>query len=123
MSYFAYLSGVKFETMKFEDSVKLAFVKMVTDVIKVDGKIHPDELKELDKLKEKIGFDEVFLREAKDLDYDDAIVTLYNMPHDQKKALVEILDEVAMADGSVHKKEMALIIDTFINIGIGEESD
>ncbi|WP_419213536.1 hypothetical protein ACNR9Q_05100 [Maribacter sp. X9] len=109
--------------MKFEDSVKLAFVKMIYDVIKVDGKIHPSELEVLDKLKKSIGFDEAFLNQAKELEYDDAIVTLYNMPHEQKKALAEILDEVAMSDGTVHKKEMTLIIDTFINIGIGEESE
>lgn len=96
---------------------------MVIEVIKADGKVHPNEVEVLDKLKKSIDFDDVFLNKAKELEYDDAIVTLYNMPHDHKKALAEILDEVAMADGSVHKKEMELIIDTFINIGIGEESE
>lgn len=96
---------------------------MVNEVIKADGKVHPNEVEVLEKLKKSIGFDDVFLQKAKELEYDDAIVTLYNMPHDHKKALAEILDEVAMADGSVHKKEMELIIDTFINIGIGEESE
>ena len=109
--------------MNFEDSVKLAFVKMIYEVIKVDGKIHPNELEALDKLKKSIGFDEAFLNKAKELEYDEAIVTLYNMPHEQKKDLAEILDQVAMSDGSVHRKEMTLIIDTFINIGIGEESE
>lgn len=109
--------------MKIEESIKMAFVKMVIEVIKADGKVHPNEVEVLDKLKKSIDFDDVFLNKAKELGYDDAIVTLYNMPHDHKKALAEILDEVAMADGSVHKKEMELIIDTFINIGIGEESE
>ncbi|TLP76961.1 hypothetical protein [Maribacter sp. ACAM166] len=109
--------------MKFEESVKIAFVKMIYDVIKADGKVHPGELIVLDNMKKGIGFDDAFLNQAKELDYDDAIVTLYNMPYEQKKALAKILDEVAMSDGSVHKKEMTLIIDTFINIGIGEESE
>lgn len=109
--------------MKIEESIKMAFVKMVNEVIKADGKVHPNEVEVLEKLKKSIGFDDVFLQKAKELEYDDAIVTLYNMPHDHKKALAEILDEVAMADGSVHKKEMELIIDTFINIGMGEESE
>ena len=109
--------------MKFEDSVKTAFVKMIYAVIKADGKVHPGELEALHKLKKGIGFDDSFLEQATKLDYDEAIVTLYNIPYEQKKAFAEILDEVAMADGSVHKNEMALIIDTFINIGIGEESE
>ena len=50
-------------------------------------------------------------------------MTLYNLPHEQKKALAEILDEVAIADGAIHKKEMDLIIETFINIGLGEETE
>jgi len=109
--------------MKFEEPVKIAFVKMIYDVIKADGKVHPGELEELNNLKKGIGFDDAFLKQANELDYDDALVTLYNIPYEQKKALAEILEEVAMSDGSIHKTEMALIIETFINIGIGEESE
>ena len=92
--------------MEFEEFVKAAFVKMIYEVIKADGKVHPADLER-----------------AKLLDYDNAIVTLYNLPHEQKKALADILDEVAIADGAVHKKEMDLIIETFINIGLGEETE
>ncbi|SIQ11690.1 hypothetical protein [Maribacter ulvicola] len=109
--------------MEFEEFVKAAFVKMIYEVIEADGKIHPGELKTLNKLKTIIGFDEAFLERAKLLDYDNALITLYNLPHNQKKALAEILDEVAMADGDIHKKEMDLIIETFISIGLGEETE
>ncbi|MGO4918642.1 hypothetical protein [Maribacter spongiicola] len=109
--------------MEFEEFVKAAFVKMIYEVIEADGKIHPAELETLNKLKSVIGFDDAFLERAKLLDYDNAIVTLYNLPHDQKKALADILEEVAIADGAIHKKEMELIIDTFINIGLGEETE
>jgi len=109
--------------MNLEESVKLAFLEMVCDVIKADGKVHPGELEVLDKLKNSIGFDDALLNKAKQLEYDDALVTLYKLPHEDKKALAEILEEVAISDGSVHKKEMDLIIDTFINIGMGEESE
>lgn len=109
--------------MEFEEFVKAAFVKMIYEVIAADGKIHPGELETLNKLKDKIGFDDAFLERAKLLEYDNALVTLYNLPHEQKKALVEILDEVAISDGDIHKKEMDLIIETFINIGLGEETE
>ncbi|WP_291967197.1 hypothetical protein [Maribacter sp.] len=109
--------------MEFEEFVKAAFVKMIYEVIEADGEIHPGELEILNKLKVGIGFDYAFLERAKLLDYDNALITLYNIPHEQKTALAEILDEVAISDGAIHKKEMDLIIDTFINIGLGEETE
>ncbi|MDO6470762.1 hypothetical protein [Maribacter sp. 1_MG-2023] len=109
--------------MEFEEFVKAAFVKMIYEVIEADGEIHPAEVEILNKLKVKIGFDDTFLERAKLLEYDNALVTLYNSPHEQKKALAEILDEVAISDGDIHKKEMDLIIETFINIGLGEETE
>lgn len=109
--------------MKFDNEVKMAFVKMIHEVIYADGKVHPGEIEELTKLKQRIEFDEAYLTKAQELDYDEAIGTLYNMPYDQKKILAEILDDVANSDGTLHQKEMTLIIDTFINIGIGEESE
>lgn len=109
--------------MKFEDSVKLAFVKMAYEVIKADGKIHPAEIEALNTLKEEIGIDDSLMEKAKNLTYDDAIGTLYNMPYEQKKALSAVLDEIAHADGTLHKQEINLIVDTFINLGMGEESD
>ena len=109
--------------MELEEFVKAAFVKMIHEVITADGKVHPKELEMLNKLQKTIGFDDAFLKRTKHLDYDSALITLYNLPYEQKKSLAAILDEVAMSDGSIHKKEMDLIIDTFINIGIGEESE
>lgn len=113
----------KTKNMKFEEFVKAAFVKMIYEVIQADGKVHPAELEILNKLKKTLGFDDEFLERTKKLDYDNALVTLYNINHEQKKDLASILEEVAISDGSVHKKEMALIIDTFINIGLGEETE
>ena len=109
--------------MEFEEFVKAAFVKIIYEVIEADGKIHPAELEILNKLKSVIGFDDAFLKRARLLEYDNALVTLYNLPHEQKKALANILDDVAISDGAIHKKEMDLIINTFINIGLGEETE
>ncbi|MEP2056357.1 TerB family tellurite resistance protein [Maribacter litoralis] len=113
----------KIKSMEFEEFVKAAFVKMIYEVIEADGKIHPAELEILNKLKSVIGFDDAFLKRARLLEYDNALVTLYNLPHEQKKALANILDDVAISDGAIHKKEMDLIINTFINIGLGEETE
>jgi len=109
--------------MEFEEFVKAAFVKMIYEVIEADGKIHPAELEMLNKLKIAIGFDDAFLKRARSLEYDNALVTLYNLSHEQKTALAKILDEVAISDGAIHKKEMDLIIETYINIGLGEETE
>lgn len=109
--------------MKFEEFVKAAFVKLIHEVIHADGKVHPAEIELLDKLKKRLGFDDAFIERTKLLDHDNAIVTLYNIPHEQKKALANILDEVAMSDGALHSREMDLIIETMVNIGIGGETE
>jgi len=111
------------ENMKFEEFVKAAFVKLIYEVVHADGKVHPAELELLEKLKDRLDFDNAFVERTKLLDYDNAIVTLYNIPYQQKKELAKILDQVAMSDGALHKKEMDLILETLINIGIGEETE
>lgn len=96
---------------------------MVYEVILADGKIHPSEIKALEKLQSKIGFDKKFFDAAQKIDVDNALVPLHNMPFDKKKDLARILEDMAIADKNLHENEMNLIIETFKNIGIGGESE
>ena len=107
--------------MKFDHEEKLAIIHMTYAVILVDGKVHRGEIAALHKLKFHIGFDSNFIGVAQSMDRDVALVTMHNMSYDKKLALSKILDEIAISDNHLHEKEIALIIDTFKNIGIGEE--
>ena len=109
--------------MKFDHEEKMAVIKMTYEVILADGKIHPSEIKALEKLQLKIGFDKKFFTAAQNLDVDNALVPLYNMSSEKKKNLARILEDMAIADQNLHENEMNLIIQTFKNIGIGGESE
>ena len=107
--------------MTFDHEEKLAIIHMTYAVILVDGKVHRGEIAALHKLKFHIGFDSDFTGVARGMSRDDALVILHNMSYEKKLALAKILDEIAISDNHLHEKEITLIIDTFKNIGIGEE--
>ena len=101
----------------------MAIIKMAYAVMFADGRVHKGEIAALHKLKFQIGFDSDHTSKARLLDYDKALVTLYAMVPEKKKSLVQILDDIALSDNQLHEKEMNLIIDTFTNIGLGEETE
>ncbi|MFS4493118.1 hypothetical protein [Maribacter sp. 2308TA10-17] len=107
--------------MEFDFNEKLAVLKITTDVIKADGTLHQGEMKFLEELKKDLGFDIPTIEAAEDLDRDTALVSLHKLTYDKKKALVEILRNVAVSDNLLHEKEMDLIISTFTSMGLGEE--
>lgn len=107
--------------MEFDFSEKLAILKITTDVIKADGTLHQGEMKFLEQLKKDLGFDIPTIEAAEDLDRDTALVTLHNLTYKKKKALVQILKDVAVSDNFLHEKEMNLILSTFTSMGLGEE--
>lgn len=109
--------------MEFTLDEKMALIKITTDVIKADGILHEGEMKFFEQLKKRIGFDIPHVEAAEDWDIDTATVFLNKMTYSKKKAVAEILKEVAVSDNSIHEKEMTLILAILANIGLGEEID
>tara|TARA_R110002167_G_scaffold163242_27_gene360051 strand:- start:732 stop:1061 length:330 start_codon:yes stop_codon:yes gene_type:complete len=109
--------------MEFDPEEKLALVQMIDSVIQADGIVHQGELTALGKLMEVFDFNGYLIEQAKDMDTDQALLVLSRMPYEKKKALAGTLEEMALADGFIHEKEMALIFDVFSTIGIGRELD
>ncbi|TMM58486.1 hypothetical protein FEE95_03380 [Maribacter algarum] len=109
--------------MKFTQDEKLAVASTVIAVIKADKLLHMGEIKFMERLKKQIGIDIPTVEAADDLDRDSALVTLHKMTYQKKKALVKILREAAISDDFLHETEMDLILQTFSNIGLGEELD
>jgi len=109
--------------MEFYPQEKMAIIKMAYAVMLADGRVHKGEVAALHKLKFEIGFDSDLTSKAQLLDYDEALVALYAMPPEKNTLLVRILDDIALSDNQLHETEIRLIIDTFINIGLGEETE
>lgn len=104
--------------MEFNLAEKLAVVKLIDSVIHIDGVIHNGELNALSELMQVIDFDSNFIVYARNIDTEQATLILRAMPDARKNALATILEEIAEADGFVHHKETALLLDLFLAIGI-----
>lgn len=109
--------------MQFTQNEKLAVASTVIQIIKADNLLHMGEIGFMEQLKKQIGIDIPIVEAAEDLDRDTALITLHQMTYQKKKALVQIVREAALSDDFLHENEMNLILQTFVNIGLGEELD
>lgn len=98
------------ESLVFTIAEKLALVNAINSVIVADELIHKAELAIMNKLMQRIDFDSNFILQARNITDEQRLLIVKGMPEDKKKALAEILDEVANSDGFVHEKEMELIL-------------
>ncbi|MGB5554303.1 MAG: TerB family tellurite resistance protein, partial [Flavobacteriaceae bacterium] len=99
--------------MEFNPVEKLAIVQAISSVVLADGKVHNGEIHALSKLMHRIDFDSNFMVQARSIDAEQGVFILSGMPDKKKKALAEILEEVAASDGFVHEKETALMSSIF----------
>lgn len=106
------------QTIVFNIAEKLALVNAIDSVIVADNYIHKAELTLFNQLMQRIDFDSNFIVQARNISHTQGISILKNMPKDKKKAIAEILDEVAKVDGFVHEKETTLILEICAAIGI-----
>lgn len=109
-------------TIDFSITEKLAIVQAVDAIILVDGIVHKDEIDALGKLMRRIDFDTNSIMQARNLSANQVKLILKDMSSKKKKALVEILNEMAKADGFFHKKELEFIVNFCIATGIKNEN-
>jgi uncharacterized tellurite resistance protein B-like protein len=107
--------------MDFTLAEKLAIVHAVDAVMYADGIIHNGEIDALGLLMKYLDFDSNFLVQARNVAAKQGLLILDGMAEVKKEALAHILKEMARADGFVHEKEVALILNIFASIGIGHE--
>ncbi len=107
--------------MDFNLAEKLAIVKVIDSVIHADGIVHHGEINALSKLMGVIDFDSNFMVSARILDTEQSTNILKQMSEEKKNALARILEDMAKADGFVHQKETALMVEIFTSIGIFQE--
>ncbi|WP_445383255.1 TerB family tellurite resistance protein [Robiginitalea sp. IMCC43444] len=104
--------------MKFNLIEKLAVIKAVDEVFRIDNKVTTEEIKYMDKLAKVMGFDDELLQAARDCEPAEAIAVLKTMPDPQKQTLARLLNEAANADGKVDEVEIQFIYRLFTAAGI-----
>lgn len=94
----------------FSLAEKLAIVQALDSVILADGTVHNGEINALSDLMNLIDFDSNFIVQARNLPLDQGLAVLKGMSQEKKKALANILKEMAIADGFIHDKETEVIV-------------
>ena len=107
--------------MEFNILEKLAMLKAIDEVLRIDQKIKLGELSFLDKLATSINFDLNQLKEVREIEPAEAIAVLKAMPKPQKQALGRIMTQAANADGEVDEREIQFIYRVFSAAGIDPE--
>jgi uncharacterized tellurite resistance protein B-like protein len=113
---------VEDQTMGFTLPEKMAIVQAVDSVIHADGIVHSGEINALGQLMKRIDFDSNFIIQSRNIAAQQGLLILNAMSVLKKKNLAMILEDMANADGFFHEKEMTLISDILVSIGIGELS-
>lgn len=104
--------------MEFDLAEKLAIVKMVESVIRADGIVHQKEINALSLLMDRLDFDSNFLVKTRGIENVQGMAIVNKMTFVKKRKLASILEEMAIADGFVHEKELKIIIEACKEMGI-----
>lgn len=110
-------------TMGFSLAEKLAIVQALDSVILADGNVHQGEINALSELMHRLDFDSNFIVQARNLPTNQGILVLKNMSEEKKLTITEILNQMAIADGFLHKKETTLILSIRDAMGIYNSVD
>lgn len=110
-------------TPGFSLAEKLAIVNAIDGVILADGIVHEGEITALSKLMGIIDFDSNFIIQARNIESEQGMSILKKMSEQKRENLAFILEEVALSDGFLHKKERILLEKTFTSIGILQKAN
>lgn len=108
--------------MEFNAIEKLAIIKAVDEVIRMDDMIDIGELDYLAHLAEALDFDTEQILQAREVEAIEAIAVIKVMPEEKKAFLMRSMTEAANADGEVDEAEIQFIYRIFTAAGISTES-
>ena len=97
---------------------KLAVIKAVDEVIRMDDMLDAGELDYLSQLAEAIDFDADLLIQAREVEAIEAIAVIRVMSESKKAFLVRSMTEAANADGEVDEAEIQFIYRVLAAAGI-----
>lgn len=97
--------------IKLDRDHKIAFARIITDLIEADFVVEADEMQFFEKIISKEGFaiSEAMLIEAKKMDFSKALSILKTLDEDCRKLVVDTLKQLSMSDGVCVPLEAILI--------------
>ena len=96
---------------RFEREYKIAFARVITDLIEADFVVEADEMQFFEKIISKEGFaiSEAMLIEAKKMDFAKALSILKSSDENCRRLVVDTLKQLSMSDGVCVPLEAILI--------------
>jgi uncharacterized tellurite resistance protein B-like protein len=107
-----------FRNMDLNIIEKLAVIKAVDEVIRMDDMLDVGELDYLSQLAEALNFDAELLIQAREVEAVEAIAVIQVMPEAKKAFLMRSMTEAANADGVVDEAEIQFIYRVLSAAGI-----
>lgn len=97
--------------MKLEREHKIAFARVITDLIEADFVVEADEMQFFEKIisKDYFAISEAMLIDAKKIDFAKALHILNNLDQDSRNHIVDTLKQLSMSDGVCVPLEAILI--------------
>ena len=108
--------------MEFNAIEKLAILKAVDEVIRMDDILHEGELDYLYQLANVLEFDTEQILQAREVEAVEAMAVIRVMSEEKKAFLMRTMTEAANADGNVDEAEIQFIFRVFAAAGISENS-
>lgn len=107
-----------YEFVEFNLAEKLGILKAIDQVILADNNIYEAEAIFISQLSNVLGFSAELFKNAREIEFDEAMGILQAMSEEKKEALAIMLNEAANADGRVAEEELKMIYQIFKRIGI-----
>ena len=103
--------------MNFDQSEKMAVVKVIAETIVLDDHYKVGELMYLDELMKTLDFDAQYMEKAKQLSSEKTVQVLQNMTKEKKETLIIMIDKMTESDGDVHQKEKEFLVNLIQVLG------
>lgn len=103
--------------MNFDQSEKMAVVKVIAETIVLDDHYKVGELMYLDELMKTLDFDAQYMEKAKQLSSEKTVQVLRNMTKEKKETLIIMIDKMTESDGDVHQKEKEFLVNLIQVLG------
>jgi len=101
--------------VEFEESEKLAMIRVMEELAKADNKLKPEEMDYLVNAARIFHWDEEDIQRSKDLSLKKAGKALRQMDSEKRKIFKNMVLQLADVDGIIEGSELRVILDTFLS--------
>lgn len=104
--------------MYFKNNEKTALVKVLSDLVKVDGIVHQNEINYLRYIYDKFDIKAAAIKSADQISLEDALSILIQTDNTKKLAVIRMLQQLSIADDNLDSTETLLIAAIMVSLDL-----